>query len=104
MLGKERRRIHRHQVELPVEWLEGSGVTRDVSVDGVFFEADRAPAESGEITFDILVEGAFVPARFECHGTIVRLEPLGGRIGVAVHVSSINFKGQVPARGRSSEN
>jgi hypothetical protein len=92
---RDRRRIHRHQVELPVEWGDGSGVTRDVSIDGVFFCADRAPATEGEIVFDVLVDGAFaqIPARFECRGEIVRVEQLEGKVGVAVRVVSIDFKG-----------
>ena len=37
----DRRKAPRFQVTLPVELLEGKGITRDLSACGVFFETDR---------------------------------------------------------------
>jgi c-di-GMP-binding flagellar brake protein YcgR len=81
-----------------VEWASGRGVTRDVSIGGIYFEATEVPAERlAEVIITVLIEGAFpdVAARFQCTGTVVRIEPEGeGKYGVAVRFSSIDFKGR----------
>jgi hypothetical protein len=97
-MGSERRRTHRHQAALPVEWESGRGVTRDVSIGGVYFEAERAPADAlADVILSVLIEDAFpdVAARFQCRGTVVRVEEeADGKYGVAVRFSSIDFKGR----------
>lgn len=102
-MGSERRRAHRHQTALPVEWESGRGVTRDVSIGGVYFEADHAPADvQADVILTVLIEGAFpdVAARFQCRGTVVRVDQEGeGKYGVAVRFSSIDFKGRNKGSG-----
>jgi hypothetical protein len=98
LMSSERRRAHRHQTALPVEWESGRGLTRDVSIDGVYFEAEQPPADAlADIILNVLIEDAFpdVPARFQCRGTVVRIEEEGdGRFGIAVRFTSIDFKGR----------
>jgi hypothetical protein len=81
-----------------VEWENGRGVTRDVSIGGIYFEATAIPADTlAEVIISVLIEGAFpdVAARFQCTGTVVRIEEEGdGKYGVAVRFSSIDFKGR----------
>jgi len=104
-MGSERRRAHRHQAALPVEWESGRGVTRDVSIDGVYFEAEQAPADAlADVILSVLIEDAFpdVAARFQCRGTVVRVEmEEDGKYGVAVHFTSIDFKGRDKGSGGS---
>ena len=98
LMGSERRRTHRHQAALPIEWESGRGLTRDVSIDGVFFEAEQPPADTlADIILSVLIEDAFpdVAARFQCRGTVVRIEQEeDGKFGIAVRFSSIDFKGR----------
>lgn len=87
---RERRRATRYQVGLPVELQNGSGVTRDVSESGVFFETDRALTPGSPISFSLILGHADPegPFRLECKGSIVRVEESEGKVGVAARISS----------------
>jgi hypothetical protein len=85
-----RRQAKRISVALPVELERGKGITRDVSVSGVFFETDLSFSLGAPINFCLVLEHVDQggPIRLRCHGTIVRVERRNGKVGVAVAIDS----------------
>ncbi len=89
----ERRQVTRFIIALPVEFENGTGITRDVSASGVFFETER-PFALGERVCLTLVLGGTPPnvkVRLQCQGEVVRVEQLGGKVGVAVAFTVFGF-------------
>jgi hypothetical protein len=86
----DRRRATRYQVGLPVELQSGSGVTRDVSESGVYFETEQALAPGTSINFSLILGHADPegPFRLQCKGAIVRVEQRDNKIGVAARITS----------------
>jgi len=97
----ERRRAIRLPMALPVELIEGRGITRDVSLSGLYFETDQLSFSPRElICFTLVFEGRSGrrPIRLECEGEVVRVEPINGKVGIATTISSYNFASeQFPA-------
>jgi len=91
----ERRKDPRSRGKLHVELERGTGVTRDFSALGVFFETEQALTVGEPINFVIPLDysGWGHPFRIRCHGEIVRVEPVGVKMGVAVSISSYGFEG-----------
>ena len=90
----ERRKSTRFQGELPVEFEKGIGVTRDFSALGVFFETDQSffPADPLEFFLNLEHSDLGPQTRVRCRGEVVRVEPMGERMGVAVAISSYGFE------------
>ena len=83
----ERRRDKRINVALPVFLDNAKGVTRDVSVSGVFFWISGMYALGDVITFSIgrkTASGKFI---LKCRGDVIRAEPRGNKVGVAVRIT-----------------
>lgn len=78
---------------LPVQLEEGAGITRDVSLSGVFFETEQPFSSKGPIIFTLVFEGRSWsrPIRLKCEGQVVRVEPSNGKAGVAATISSYGF-------------
>jgi len=76
-------------VTRPVRLDRGTGITRNISTSGVFFETDVDYAPGNEIIFAIELEG---PAErkliLRCRGMIVRIKHRAGKVGVAVEIVS----------------
>lgn len=77
----------RYQLTVPVKLEDGAGVTRDVSTSGIFFETERAHAVGETVGLSASLDGATV--RYE--GSVVRVERINGRFGVAVALTSFRF-------------
>jgi hypothetical protein len=98
----EKTRAPRHQGKLPVK-LKGAssitGITRDFSSSGIFFETDRSFSPGQPIEFTIMLEYADPagPIQMKCRGEIVRIEESGQKIGVAAAIHSYSF--EEPNRG-----
>jgi len=88
--GRDRRQATRYQVGLPVELPNGTGLTRDVSEVGVFFETDQPMAAGAVINFALLLSEADPegPFRLQCRGSVVRVEPQSDKVGVAARITS----------------
>lgn len=70
-----------------------TGVTRDLSASGVYFETDFEYKVGSVIELTIDLEGNGNPTKLECSGRIVRVEQRGGgKVGVAVKMSHRNLK------------
>jgi hypothetical protein len=89
----EKRHAHRISVPLLVELEGGSGITRDVSAHGVYFETDHSFAPGAPITFSLLLEHGALhgPFRLHCQGQVVRVERRRAKTGVAVAIDSVRF-------------
>jgi PilZ domain len=96
----DRRKAPRFRVALPVELPDGTGITRDLSVAGVFLETERVFALGEIIQFALVLQyvDSDRPVRLQCRGQVVRLEPQGTRIGVALAIMEFRLDGET--RGR----
>lgn len=92
----DRRKAPRFQVALPVELLEGRGISRDLSAGGVFFETDRVFGLGEVIQFALVLEyiDPGQPVRLQCRGRVVRLERRGNTMGVAVAIAAYRLDAQ----------
>ena len=76
-------------VTRPVRLDRGTGITRNISTSGVFFETDIHYAPGSEVSFAIELAG---PAErkliLRCRGRIVRIKLRAGKVGVAVEIVS----------------
>ncbi len=80
----------------PVHLDQGTGITRNVSASGVFFETDVNYAAGSEISFSIELDGPGGKIMLRCQGQIVRVEQLDGKFGVAVKIIESRLE---PVRG-----
>ena len=74
-------------VTRPVRLGSRTGITRNISTSGIFFETDVDYAPGSEIIFAIELDGA--PEReltLRCRGMVVRVEHRAGKVGVAVEI------------------
>jgi hypothetical protein len=96
----DRRKAPRFQVALPVELMEGTGVTRDLSAGGVFFETDRVFGLGEVSQFALVLEyiDPRQPVRLQCRGRVVRLERRGNTMGVAVAIAAYRLDAQAHGR------
>jgi hypothetical protein len=86
----ERRKAPRFQVALRVELPAGTGITRDLSASGVFFETDLVFALGQVIQFALVFEhiDPRQPVRLRCQGQVVRVERRNDTLGVAVAITA----------------
>ncbi len=61
---------------------------RDVSANGVFFETEQSFPLGERIRFAFVLQHADPgrPLHLRCEGRIVRVEPVGAKIGVGVEI------------------
>src|SRR3989442_5291960 len=87
---KATRRHERYPLTLPIELAHGGGLTRNVSVGGVYFVTDQPHTPGGLIEFTLaLGEGSpSVPCHLRCNGAILRVEPQGDQVGTAAAIPS----------------
>jgi hypothetical protein len=94
-LSTDRRQARRYRLALPVELGGSRGQTRDISTSGAFLELNTDPAFSpGEsVSFSLRLEHAEPgqPVHLQCQGVVVRAEPHQGKMGIAVHITSVRF-------------
>lgn len=81
------RKNERIVTALPVRVGESTGLTRDVSAVGVFFEIDAACTVGKEIKFSVELETPTGKIMLNCIGNIIRTEPHEDKLGVAVQIT-----------------
>jgi hypothetical protein len=87
VVDREKRKGERVCTALPVAVGGTTGVTRDVSATGVFFEMDILCAVGSLVRFTVEVA---TPARkliLNCEGDVVRTEAHDTRMGLAVRIT-----------------
>ncbi len=85
----ERRSAERFLVSLPVETDRGRGVTRDVSVAGLYLVTDQALAVNDHLQMTLSVPDpdhprARPPLRVILRGRVVRVEDRAGALGAGI--------------------
>jgi len=92
----DRRRAVRFPITVPVELDGGGGVTRDVSLSGVFFETEQWFAPGEPIRLTLLLERASpgYTIRVQCEGRVVRVVDSDTKTDVAVQITSHAFAQQ----------
>jgi hypothetical protein len=86
-VNQEKRKGERVCAALPVALGGTTGITRDVSASGVFFETDIFCAVGSLVRFSVEVA---TPARtliVNCEGDVVRTEARDAGIGLAVRIT-----------------
>jgi len=70
-------------------------MTRDSGESRIFFEADQAFSEGQPMEFSLVLEHGYPdpPIHVTIRGKIAKVEPKGGRVGVAVAIHSYRFEG-----------
>jgi hypothetical protein len=76
-----------------------TGLTRDISTTGIFFETDASFAPSGTIRMDITIETPGGPLMLHCLGSIVRVERRDTRLGLAVRILETALRAAAPQPG-----
>lgn len=86
--GADQRAAPRFGVEMPVQVEGASGVTHDLSANGLCFEAARAyePGERVAIVIEYLLDGHNYPLR--CEAEVVRCQAHGARFLVGARLLS----------------
>jgi hypothetical protein len=85
-ISTNKRCEERVRVALPVRLDNASGVTRDVSVNYICFEAEADYTPGNEISFTIEVGASTEKMLLKCKGTIVRTEMHDQKTSVAVKI------------------
>lgn len=92
-MSAERRIDHREPLRLEVHLAGGhTGMTRNVSDSGVLIDTDCPQQVGNLIDFEIRFPTAGGPLGFQARGEVVRLEPSGGSVAVAVRVLATQLK------------
>lgn len=76
---------------MPVEFPSGTGVTRDISIGGFYFETEEEISLGAEMDFTLLFSAGHSGA-VACHGHVVRVDRLARGIGVAVSIEFIDLE------------
>lgn len=86
-----KRSEERLSVELKVDLGYATGLTRDISVSGVFFQINEENAFcklGNEINLLINLDASIGKLAMKCSGKIIRIEPQGELIGVATKITA----------------
>lgn len=86
MTRHENRIEERVERELPVDLGGATGVTRNVSASGVYFETEAQYAVGNEIRFVVDLASTGAAMVLKCKGEIVRVTQGEGKIGVAAKI------------------
>ena len=99
-LAIDKRRGARISATRPVRLDRGTGVTRNISASGVFFETDVDYAPGSEIVFAIELDGPKGERlMLRSRGHIVRIQLRGSKVGVAVKIVASKLETKI---GRTS--
>ena len=93
MIFDKARSWQRIHVEIPVYIGQEKLVARDVSREGIYFLSNHLFAEGGDLYFSLGFDFALpgTPIKFGCQGEVVRVEPHGGKFGVAAKISNFQY-------------
>lgn len=91
-MSQERRIDAREQLALSITTADGTtGLTRDVSASGLYFECGGEMNLASEISFTLDLEGFERPLQLVGRGRVVRVEHHGESVGVGVKVTTSRF-------------
>jgi hypothetical protein len=93
-MGPEHRTEERVRAALRVSLGDVTGVTRDVSASGLYFETDGQFMAGEPVSLAVDIDTATGKIALWCHGTVVRVEEHGAQRGVAVRILDSNLRAQ----------
>ena len=91
---RDQRGAARFDTTLPVQIAGARGATRNISAQGVYFEADVAPALGTLVNFSVEFTLGGKRQRLLCEGKVVRTERRGHRFGVAARLVAPLFEAE----------
>ena len=91
--ASDQRTAVRFDASLPVALEGATGETHNISAQGVYFETDVEPRTGALVNFFIEYRLYGRTHRLLCEGKVVRVEPRGGRVGVAARLVAPLFDG-----------
>jgi len=92
--GSEKRLGERVEAAFAVRLGDASGVTRNVSASGLYFETQAALSVGGRINFAVDLEIAGASMVLSCLGEIVRIDQRGDQQGVAIKILDSTLSAQ----------
>ena len=75
----------------------GTGITRDLSASGIYFETDLEPTRDTPLAFTVEFHRGAGAMSLRCQGQVLRIERHGSRIGVAARILQSKLE---PGRAR----
>jgi len=89
----ERRESIRHQIEVPINFGRGIGISRDISFTGVYFTTKEPlkPGEQLQIAYELAYAIPGKSLKFDCQGHVLRVEQLGNTFGIAAKIDEITY-------------
>lgn len=93
-MNDDRRQASRYPIRVPIDLGTATGVTRDLSLSGVYFETSRTMDVGSEIHFKCVLEHAGLgePLVINCSGKIIRVTNLDeSRIGIAAAIDELEL-------------
>ena len=84
----QKRREERVAASLPVALANASGMTRDVSATGIFFETEAEYSPGNKIELTVELHSPAGKLQLKCQGAIVRIERHDSKVGVAVEITN----------------
>ena len=95
-MAKDSRRDERVSAMLPIRFEDGGvGVTRNLSPGGVYFIVSDTITAGQPIRFSLefnMADAMTAELYLECVGEVVRVEPMGTRMGVAVKITEARLE------------
>ena len=92
LMTSAKRKEERVHAAIPVDLGVGTGITRDVSASGMFFETDVDYAVGSEITLSVKFDTPGGELVMKCKAQIVRVEHRDGKVGVAAKMIESRFE------------
>lgn len=86
---EKQKRSARKVVQLPISMKGESGVTRDISVSGMFIVQDRQQEIGSRIEFTIDLDTPMGKIQLCCEGEVTRTEKIfgsDGRVGIGIRI------------------
>jgi len=78
-----------------------TGMTRDISASGIYFETDNEPVGDSPLAFSVEFKNEVgVGMTLRCRGQVLRVEHQGSRVGVAARILESKLE---PGRAKTQE-
>ncbi|MCX7042486.1 MAG: PilZ domain-containing protein [Gammaproteobacteria bacterium] len=92
----------RVSMKVPVTLPGGvTGITRDISASGIYFETDSEPVGDSPLAFTVEFKNEVgVGMTLRCRGQVLRVEHQGSRVGVAARILESKLE---PGRPQAQE-
>jgi hypothetical protein len=91
-MSSDQRTAPRFESQLPMQIRGTPGETQNISATGIYFESHLEQQVGSPISFTVEFMLGGQRQTLKCEGTVVRVEPLGDRVGVAARMTTPVFE------------